>query len=156
MATSRFDATHRHRRAVLVSLALAGVVAISALALGGMSYLASPTIWGTTLFVALALFVAARARRHLSRNLLLGLPIVVGGSAAMFFGAWDYLPWATSPALWAGVLISAICGVWLVRSGRARPREVIEGLLIGLAVFGLGLVAVFAGVVFFWVVWQPI
>ena len=91
-----------------------------------------------------------------ARSILLGLPVVMGGAAAIAFGAWDYLPWLMSPALWLGLLGSALVGVWLVRTGQARPREVIEGTLLGLVVFALGLVAVFAGIVFFWVVWRPL
>ena len=144
-----------HLRVLVLSLATAAVVAIVACTLGGGSWLTSPTIWGTTLFVALVLLVGARARRHLSRNALLGLPIVIGGSAAIALGAWDYLPWLMSPALWFGVLVSALCGVWLVRTGRARPREALEGIVIGLIAFGLGLLAVYAGILFFWVVWRP-
>ena len=41
-----------------------------------------------------------------------------------------------------------------MRTERARARDVVEGIVLGLVVFGLGLVAVFAGVVFVWVVWR--
>jgi hypothetical protein len=97
-----------------------------------------------------------RARTYLSRTILLGGPIWIGGAAAIGLGAWDYLPWLTSPALWLGILTSTLVGGWLVRTRRARPRDVVGGLVIGVVLFGLGLIAVFAGVVFFWVVWRPL
>lgn len=155
MATSLVQAA-RTGRIFALPLAAAVVVAFLAYALGGLSWLTSPTIWGATLFVALVLLVAARARRHLSRNILLGLPIVIGGVVAIGLGAWDYAPWLTSPALWLGILTSTLVGGWLVRTERARPLDVVEGLVLGLVLFGLGLIAVSAGVVFFWVVWRPL
>ena len=99
MATSRISAARVRSRVLVVPLAVVAVLAVVVYGLGGMSWLTSPTIWGVTLFVAVALLVAARAREHLSRNLLLGLPIVIGGAVAIRLGAWDYLPWLTSPAL---------------------------------------------------------
>jgi hypothetical protein len=155
MATGRVQVARRGRILAL-PLAAAVIVAFLAYALGGMSWLTSPTIWGATLFVALVLLVAARARRHLSRIVLLAAPIVIGGAAAIGLGAWDYVSWLTSPALWLGIVTSALVGGWLVRTERARPLDVVEGLVIGLVLFGLGLIAVGAGVVFFWVVWRPL
>ncbi len=155
MVTSRVPVAGAGRILALPLAAAVGV-AFLAYALGGMSWLTSLTIWGATLFVALVLLVAARTRRHLSRSILLGLPILIGGATAIALGAWDYVPWLTSPALWLGVLTSTLVGAWLVRTDRARPHDVAEGLVLGLVVFALGLVAVFAGVVFFWVVWRPL
>jgi hypothetical protein len=155
MATGRVQVARRGRILAL-PLAAAVIVAFLAYALGGMSWLTSPTIWGATLFVALILLVAARARRHLSRIVLLAAPIVIGGAAAIGLGAWDYVPWLTSPALWLGIVTSALVGGWLMRTERARPLDVVEGLVIGLVLFGLGLIAVGAGVVLFWVVWRPL
>lgn len=155
MATSRVQGA-KAGRILALPLAAAAVVAFLAYALGGMSWLTAPTIWGATLFVALVLLVAARARRHLWRYLLLDLPIWIGGAAALGLGAWDYAPWLTSPALWLGILTSTLVGGWLVRTERARPLDVVEGLVLGLGLFGLGLIAVSAGVVFFWVVWRPV
>jgi hypothetical protein len=155
MATGRVRVARRGRILAL-PLAAAVIVAFLAYALGGMSWLTSPTIWGATLFVALVLLVAARARRHLSRIVLLAAPIVIGGAASIGLGAWDYVPWLTSPALWLGIVTSALVGGWLVRTERARPLDVVEGLVMGLVLFGLGLIAVGAGVVFFWVVWRPL
>ena len=143
-------------RALAVLLAAAAIVAIVAVAVGGLPWLESPTIWGVALFVAAVVLVADRVRRHPSRNILLGLPVVIGGALAIALGAQDYLPWFTSPATWLGLVISILTGVWLVRTGRAAPRDVAEGMLLGLIVFGLGLLALFAGVVFFWMIWRPL
>ncbi len=80
---------------------------------------ASPAFWGVALFLGVGLLVAARVRRHLSRTVLLGAPVVLGGAAAIALGASDYVPWLTSPALWLGIATSTLAGAWLVRSGRA-------------------------------------
>jgi hypothetical protein len=127
---------------------------VMAFVLGGGSWLTSPTIWGAVAFVAVALFVAARARRR-PLLLLLVLPVVIGGAAAVVAGAWDYGQWLASPLVWVGLLCSCGLGAWLIRSHRATAKEVVEGLVLGAVIFGLGLLAVFAGVVFVAVVWHP-
>lgn len=136
------------------ALATAAAVGVIAFVLGGGSWLTSPAIWGTVVFVAIALFVAARARRR-PLLLLLALPVVIGGAAAVVAGAWDYGPWLASPLVWVGLLGSCGLGASLVGSHRAATMEVVEGVVLGALIFGLGLLAVFAGVVFVAVVWHP-
>lgn len=93
---------------------------------------------------------------RIARNVLLGLPVVIGGVMAVVLGAWDYMPWLSSPAVWLGVLVSVVAGARLVQTRSATPRDVIEGVVLGLVLFGLAVVAVFAAIVLFWVVWNPI
>lgn len=71
-------------------------------------------------------------------------PAFLGGALAILLGAWDYLPWLTSPALWAGIGISTAAGARLVRTEGARPREVVAGILVGLIGFGVACVEVLA------------
>jgi hypothetical protein len=141
-------------RPVAAAVATAALVGAIVFVLGGESYLTSPAIWGTVAWVAVILVVAGLAR-HRPLRLLVALPVVVGGALAVVAGAWDYLPWLTSPLLWLGALGSGATGLWLVRSGRATGRDIVVGFVLGLVVFGLGLLAVFAGIVFISVAWNP-
>ena len=154
MAVSQSPAV-RAGRVLAVGLGVSVAVAVAADAAGGAPVLLSPTIWGVTLVAALILLVIARTRGHSTRSILLGLPIVIGGAAAIALGAWDYIPWLTSPAVWVGILVSTLLGSWLVRTGMARPRDVIEGIFLGLLVFGIVLISTLAGIVFFWMAWRP-
>lgn len=144
----------RLRQAIIVAWATVAALVVLLWALGGPSWVSSPASWGVIAFAALVLLVAEHARQR-PRQLLLGLPTVVGGAAAVALGAWDYVPWATSPVLWLGVLSTLLTGAWLVRTHRARARDVIGAAVLGIAVFGLAIIAVYAVVVFVWMVWRP-
>ena len=142
--------TVRIGRPVAVGLVVALVVAVSADAGGGPSWLLSPAIWGLVLICALIILVVAQVKGHLVRSTMLGLPILIGGTAAIAMGAWDYVPWMTSPAVWLGIAASTVVGLWFIRAGSARPRDVVVGILVGLLVFGILLISVLAGIVAFW------
>lgn len=149
----------RARRVPLIAAAAVSTavsVALVADLLGGGSWLESPLIWSILLVVAVALLMAARVRHHLGRSLLLGLPVLAGGSAAIAAGAWDYLPWLTSPWLWLGIATSVASGAWLIQTHRAQPTEVAEGIVLGAIVFGLAWVALLATIVFVATVWRPL
>ncbi len=88
----------------------------------------------------------------IGRTLLIGLPAIVGGIAAIVLGAYDYVPWLMSPALWLGVAGSAAVSAWLVRSGRATLGQVARALVLSGFAFAIGVLGVFAGVVVYWVV----
>jgi hypothetical protein len=149
MATPR-----RTNIGALAPAVAAAVLSLAFSALGGGSWLSSPAIWGAVAFAAVVLLVVTLVWRRPLR-LLVALPVVIGGALAVVAGAWDYVPWLTSPLLWLGAAGSAATGLVLVRSGRATARDAVEGLALGPVVFGLGLLAVFVGIVFFWVVWRP-
>jgi len=138
--------------ALIVAIACVAIVAYLA---GGTPWLSSPAIWGSAAVVIVLVAVIARSRRHLANNLLLGIPIVAGGSIAIMMGAWDYIPWLTSPWLWLGVVISSASAVVLVRSGRVRPGEAMEGIILGMVVFAIGWVALLGAVLILWVAWRP-
>jgi hypothetical protein len=144
-----------HLRAIAAALATVVTVGAVAFLLGGGSYLASAAIWGGLALAALALLVIGLARRRPLR-LLVALPIVIGGASAVAAGAWDYVPWLTSPLVWLGALGSAATGVWLVRSGRASPGDTAVGFTLGLIVFGLGLVVLYVAVIVFAILLHPL
>jgi hypothetical protein len=125
-----------------------GVVSAAAL-VGG----ASPVLYALAAFVVIAVVVADLGRRHPVRTLLLAGPIVLGGAAAIALGASDHVLWLVSPALWLGIACSVAAGAWLVRTGRARPRDAIEGLAVGLVLSGLTWVALLAALSFWVFVW---
>ncbi len=149
--------TEHAPRARLFSLLIGGIAVFASVAYlaGGEAWLLSPAIWGTLAVVTAVAATIVRARRHPVANLLLGLPIVAGGSIAIVAGAWDYLPWLTSPWLWLGGATSGAIGAWLVRSRQLRARDAIEGIALGTVVFTIGWVALLAAVVFVSVVWRP-
>ena len=71
-------------------------------------------------------------RRHRGWTTLgLALPLVVGGWLALLFGAWDYLPWLTSPAVIAGLAVTLIGGLRLQRRGAIRTRQIGLAVLLG-------------------------
>ncbi len=94
--------------------------------------------------------------RRIARDILLSLPVAIGGIVAIVAGAWDYIPWLTSPALWLGVLVTVALSIGLIRIRAATPSEVIEGVVVGVVLCGVGVLATYVAVVLFWVVWQPI
>lgn len=90
-------------------------------------------------------------RRH-PRTMTIGLalPIYVGGWLAVLLGAQDYVPWLTSPSVSAGLAISVVAGLLLVRRGAIRPRQIVVGVLLGFVGFGLSLLLVFLAVLAIW------
>jgi hypothetical protein len=80
----------------------------------------------------------------------LAVPLFVGGWLAVFFGAWDYVPWLTSPSVIAGVAVTVVAGLVLVRRGAIRPRQILAAVLIGFVGFGLSLLLVFLAVLAIW------
>ncbi len=85
----------------------------------------------------------------------IAVPLILGASAAIYFGAYDYGPWLASPWLWLGVIGSVALGAAAVRAGRASPRGVVVALVGGLIAFAVGYVVVLLLVVFVVLVWQP-
>lgn len=137
-------------RTMLIAVLAVELIVVCVVALVGG---ASPVLWAVLIFLGVGIVVAARVRAHPSRTVLLAGPVVLGGAAAIALGASDYLPWLTSPALWLGIVGSTLAGAWLVRTGRARPRDVVEGLVVGVVLFGLGWVALLAAILFYVFVW---
>ena len=64
----------------------------------------------------------------------LALPLFAGGWLALLFGAWDYLPWLTSPAAIASLSVTPIAGLLQWR-GAIRSRQIVFAVLLG----GVGL-----------------
>ena len=68
----------------------------------------------------------------------------------MFSGAQDYVPWLTSPAVMAGLVVTVVAGLLLVRRGVIRPRQIVAAMLIGGVGFGLSLLVVFLAILAIW------
>ena len=90
-------------------------------------------------------------RRHCGWTTLgLALPLVVGGWLALLFGAWDYLPWLTSPAVIAGLAVTLIAGLLRQRRGAIRTRQIgLAGLLGGVG-FALSLIVLLVADLAIW------
>ena len=86
------------------------------------------------------------------RSLTIGLalPVFVGGWLAVVFGAQDYVPWLTSPAVIAGLAVTLVAGLLLVRRDAIRPRQVVAAMLVGGVGFGLTLLVVFLAILAIW------
>ncbi len=87
---------------------------------------------------------------HRSLTLGLALPVFVGGWLAVGFGAQDYVPWLTSPAVIAGLAVTILTGLLLVRRGAIRPRQIVTAMLLGGVGFGLSLLLVFLAILTVW------
>lgn len=87
------------------------------------------------------------------RSLTIGLalPVFVGGwLAAVVFGAQDYVPWLTSPAVIAGLGVTLVAGLLLLRHGAIGPGQIVAAMLVGGLGFGLSLLLVFLAILAFW------
>ncbi len=87
------------------------------------------------------------------RSLTIGLalPVFVGGwLAAVVFGAEDYVPWLTSPAVIAGLGVTLVAGLLLLRHGAIGPGQIVAAMLVGGLGFGLSLLLVFLAILAIW------
>ena len=110
---------------------------------GGSAYVLEPGPW-IGLATLGAIVAVLRWAGHAPREtLLIALPTFVAGWAAIAAGADDYLPWATSPLVWAGLAVSGAVGALLVQTRRLPRMEVLRGVLFGLVSFGVALWAFF-------------
>lgn len=122
--------------------AVAGLLLVAALTfyvLGGEAWVLEPGPWiglGTLAAVLLTLRWVVRSRRE---TIVIAVPTFIAGGLAIAAGAWDYVPWATSPIVWGGIVISIVVGWTFVRAGRVGPVEIVRGVVLGLVAFGVAL-----------------
>jgi len=76
--------------------------------------------------------------------------VFAGGWLAVLLGVWDYVPWLTSPAVIAGLAVTLVAGLLLVRRGAIRPRQIVAAMLVGGVGFGLSLLLVFLAILAIW------
>jgi hypothetical protein len=84
--------------------------------------------------------VDSTAQRHPRLTTgVLALPIIAGGWLAVLFGAYDYVPWLTSPAVVGGVGVTILAGVVLRRQGSIRSRQIALAVVLGEIGFAVSL-----------------
>lgn len=88
------------------------------------------------------------ARRSLTFGL--ALPVFAGGWLAVLFGAWDYVPWLTSPFVIAGLAVTVVAGLLLVQRDAIRPRQIVAAMAVGGVGFGFSLLLVFLAILAIW------